>query len=206
MAKISRTVQELLLQILVEAFFFGVYLALFIFSTILLCKRPPSRMRYAMLAMTVIMYAASAAHLALSISLYLTFLEARLDNATAVFFLTYLPTINYILSDGIVLWRAWVLWNRKFLLFIPPLISIVRTVGITLASAIYYTRESAQVLFGKRVVPLQVLARALDFFVVGTNLWATGLIFIRHGSTDACCDRYLSNRHSGAILRKRLFS
>jgi len=125
------------------------------------------------------MYAVCAAHLGLSISLYLTFLESRLDRPIQVFFLTYLPPINYILSDGIVLWRAWVLWNREFLLFIPPLISLACTVGITLASAIYYCVKSDKVLFGEGVLPLEVLARALDFFVIGTNLWATSLVFIR---------------------------
>jgi len=38
--------------------------------------------------------------------------------------------VKYIPSDVIVLWRAWVLWNRRLLLFIPPLIFILCNVGV----------------------------------------------------------------------------
>ena len=37
--------------------------------------------------------------------------------------------MKYILSDGIVLWRAWIFWNQKLLLFVIPLISLVCTLG-----------------------------------------------------------------------------
>jgi hypothetical protein len=101
--------------------------------------------------------------------------------------------MKYILSDVIVLWRAWVLWNRRFLLFIPPLIYLVCTLGrylldilqndddyfppgLAVTSAMYYFLESNQVNRGKG---LATLARSGDFFILGTNLWATGLIFIR---------------------------
>ncbi|KAI0252402.1 hypothetical protein BJV78DRAFT_353456 [Lactifluus subvellereus] len=51
--------------------------------------------------------------------------------------LVYIPFVNYILSDCIVLWRAWVLWNRRFILFIPPLIFILCTLAISVASAVF---------------------------------------------------------------------
>jgi len=42
-----------------------------------------------------------------------------------------LIAVKYILSDGIVVWRAWVLWgpSRRFTIFIPPLFSLGCTLG-----------------------------------------------------------------------------
>jgi hypothetical protein len=40
-----------------------------------------------------------------------------------------LISVKYILSDGIVLWRAWVLWNRRVMLFILPFLFLVCTLG-----------------------------------------------------------------------------
>jgi hypothetical protein len=39
--------------------------------------------------------------------------------------------MKYILSDGIVLWRAWVLWDRRgrVMLFIMPILFLVGTLG-----------------------------------------------------------------------------
>ena len=38
---------------------------------------------------------------------------------------------KYILSDGIVVWRAWVVWgpSRRFALFTPPILSLVCMLG-----------------------------------------------------------------------------
>jgi hypothetical protein len=65
-----------------------------------------------------------------------------------VLVIVYLPTINvrhplrlhlrrmliagkYILSDAIVVWRAWVVWgpSRRFTVFTPPILSLVCTLG-----------------------------------------------------------------------------
>ena len=38
---------------------------------------------------------------------------------------------KYILSDAIVVWRAWVVWgpSRRFTVFTPPILSLVCTLG-----------------------------------------------------------------------------
>ncbi|KAH9959422.1 hypothetical protein BC827DRAFT_502912 [Russula dissimulans] len=176
------------LPILVETFFFGAYSALLVFSTILLCKRSPSRTRRAMLAISMVMYADSAAHWALVIAnLQNWWLSANLRVDIAV---TYLPIINYILSDGIVLWRAWVLWDRRLLLFIPPLISLLCTLAINVTSAIYLYESikvaetnSTEVKFGLKSSFEFDLSMRLEWstwcLTFGTNLWATSLIFVR---------------------------
>ncbi|KAH9969506.1 hypothetical protein BC827DRAFT_3813 [Russula dissimulans] len=88
--------------------------------------------------------------------------------------------VKYVLSDVIVLWRAWVLWNRRVLLFIPPMISLICTIGTTIASAIYFF-ESFTITGiddSKRILAIY-LEWTIWFLTFGTNLWATVLIFIR---------------------------
>ncbi|KAH9971920.1 hypothetical protein BGW80DRAFT_1317214, partial [Lactifluus volemus] len=36
---------------------------------------------------------------------------------------------KFILSDGIVLWRAWILWDRRVMLFILPFLFLVCMFG-----------------------------------------------------------------------------
>ncbi|KAI0252408.1 hypothetical protein BJV78DRAFT_1360933 [Lactifluus subvellereus] len=90
----------------------------------------------------------------------------------------YVPIVNYILSDCIVLWRAWVLWNRRFILFIPPLIFILCTLVISVASAAF-----AYEGFKTKSVRKTDISYTLRWYVWGltisTNVWATFLIFIR---------------------------
>jgi len=186
MAKIPEdtVMRVMLMPLLVETFFFGMYSAVFIFSTILLYRRPPSWMRHVMLALSMVMYAVSAAQWALIIS-YAEVIEAGLltKSVRIDFTLIYLPSVNYFLSDGILLWRAWVLWNRRFLLFIPPLIFLMCTFASTVASAIYFVESvhihSGYITTTGSTTIGNLLEWLVAFFTIGTNLWATGLIFIR---------------------------
>jgi len=138
-----------------------------------------------MLALSVVMYAVSATHWALIVTLSLVNRHTYRHASEIIFVILYLPTINYILSDGIVLWRAWVLWNRRLLVFIPPLISLVCTLGATIASSAYYLLGYLAIAhrhFSHLVEDDSLgfhLEWAIWFLTVGTNLWATGLIFIR---------------------------
>ncbi|KAH9969517.1 hypothetical protein BC827DRAFT_1372328 [Russula dissimulans] len=139
-----------------------------------------------MLALSMVMYAVSATDLALNIS-YIKALEAGLLTKvlTIFFVLKYLPSVNFMLSDGILLWRAWVLWNRRFLLFITPLIFLVCTFGTTIASAINFFNifqfegKSGYTMNKGQASTTTILIWSAIFFTIGTNIWATGLIFIR---------------------------
>ena len=114
-------------------------------------RRPSSHTRYAMLAVSMAMYAVSAAHWALNIEVYVKLLRFHrvVRRPIRDFALAYLPKINvsccskvtsqnlkcqltvvkYILSNAIVLWRAWVLWNHRPSLFTPPSIFLVCNIG-----------------------------------------------------------------------------
>jgi hypothetical protein len=103
-----------------------------------------------MLAVSAVMYAVSAIHWTVNMAIaakslrYGTLLITPFETLVTV----YLPTINvrhpsrlhlrrmliaakYILSDAIVVWRAWVVWgpSRRFTVFTPPILSLVCTLG-----------------------------------------------------------------------------
>ena len=103
-----------------------------------------------MLAVTAVMYTVSAVHWAVNMAITARSLRADTYLVTSfeLLVIIYLPTINvrhplslhlqqmliagkYILSDGIVVWRAWVVWgpSRRLALFTPPLLSLVCTLG-----------------------------------------------------------------------------
>jgi len=144
------------------------------------------------------MYAVSAAHLALSVAITVVSCDtASVTNDTLriIYVVQFLPVINYILSDGIILWRAWVLWNHKPLLFVIPLISLVCIIGTTIASAAYgyvgilgvnRNSEDHAPINLEGHVDINVedisISRYLEWAIlsltVDTNLWATCLIFI----------------------------
>ena len=104
-----------------------------------------------MLAVTAAMYTVSALHWAVNMVIAAKSLraDALLITPFEMLAASCLPFINvrhllrlphlrrmliagkYILGDGIVVWRAWVLWgpSRRFTLFTPPILSLVCMLG-----------------------------------------------------------------------------
>ncbi|KAI9462392.1 hypothetical protein BJY52DRAFT_145100 [Lactarius psammicola] len=171
---------------LCETFFFGVYTAVFLFSGMfMLSKRPSTPVRNSMLAVSAVMYAVSATHWAMNIAISAKSLKVDKDFMTPFEMLvfTHLPTVNYILCGGIVVWRAWVLWgpNRRSTVFIPPLFSLVCTFVLSTAGAACVHVETEYDLYesGRDGGVSHYLEWTVWGLSVGTNLWATGLICIR---------------------------
>jgi len=189
----------LTIPLLFESVFFGAYSALFLFSIIVLSRRSPSRARNTTIALSVVMYAVSAVHLALSVATIVVNCNTAsgiTDTVRIIYVIQFLPVINYILSDFIVLWRAWVLWNHKPLLFVIPLISLVCIIGATIAGTAYgsvgilgvnltFNPIDGTILNGYIDINVEDMAIsrylgwAILSLIVDTNLWATCLIFIR---------------------------
>jgi hypothetical protein len=105
---------------------------------------------------------------------------------------------KYILSDGIVLWRAWILWDRRVVLFILPFLSLVCTLGehairslgsgsfhdkcfSTVATIVSATCVSDGIIINS--IRVRHTGHAFTWTILGltvcTNLWATSLMFIR---------------------------
>ncbi|KAI0252426.1 hypothetical protein BJV78DRAFT_355846 [Lactifluus subvellereus] len=153
------------------------YTALFVFSAFFMLRRGLSnRTRKTMLVVSVIMYAAAASHWALNMSIAARRLRAIPPSEAVV--LLYVTSVNYILSDGIVLWRAWVLWNRRSVLFIPPLIFLLSTLVLSVAAAATSYKDSVTKSVRKTDTS-HTLKWCIWGFTISTNLWATCLIFIR---------------------------
>ncbi|KAI0252411.1 hypothetical protein BJV78DRAFT_1352427 [Lactifluus subvellereus] len=168
---------------LCETFLFGVYSALFAFSTFLMLRKGLSnRTTNAMLVVSVVMYGAAATHWALEIALTIrqsTHSKVHvMPTPSESVALIYVPAINFFLSDSIVLWRAWVLWNRRSMWFIPPLIFLFSTLVFSVAGLVLayegFTTHSAY-----KANMSYILKWILWGFTISTNLWATCLIFIR---------------------------
>ncbi|KAI0269759.1 hypothetical protein BC834DRAFT_967501 [Gloeopeniophorella convolvens] len=168
-----------------ETFFFGIYTVLFTFSmAFLFLKRGRTWTRDLVLAASVVMYTVSATHWAINTALLVR--AARNSSATGTVMspaeelaITYVPSINYVLSDAIVVWRAWVLWGRRYDLFIPPILFLLGTIATSVVSAAIASKsvisDTLQAEFNI-IVGLDYSAGGL---IILTNLWATGLIFIR---------------------------
>lgn len=166
---------------LCETLFFGIFTAVFFYSSVfILSKRPSTPVRNAMLAVSAVMYAVSALHWVVNMVIAARCLRAGEINMSPFELLVviYLPTINYILSDGIVVWRAWVLWGRRSPVFIPPLFSLVCTPVLSAAGAafLYVGAERGS---GRDGDVSRYIGWTVWGLSVGTNLWATGLICIR---------------------------
>ncbi|KAI0252430.1 hypothetical protein BJV78DRAFT_356190 [Lactifluus subvellereus] len=139
-----------------------------------------NRTRNALLGVSAVMYAVSATHWALVIAIAIRGLRVGkiLVTPPKALAIVYLPTINYILSDGIVLWRAWVLWDRRVTLFVPPLLFLVCTLVTSIVSAVY-AYDGSVTKSGHQTNMSHAFGWSIWGFTVGTNLWSTSLIFIR---------------------------
>ncbi|ETW76290.1 hypothetical protein HETIRDRAFT_480361 [Heterobasidion irregulare TC 32-1] len=131
-----------------QAFFYGVYTILIIFSTYhLVQKDMRSRANIIMLMATLVMFAVSTSHAALDmvilIQQFVSIFIGHPDLPLATRFIvannavigyeigqTYLYTINGILSDAVVVWRAWVLWQDNRKLVLAPLVLLLGSLCI----------------------------------------------------------------------------
>ncbi|KAI0064802.1 hypothetical protein BV25DRAFT_190053 [Artomyces pyxidatus] len=52
----------------------------------------------------------------------------------------YSPTLNFILGDAIVAWRAWVIWDRSYRVLIVPIMLLVGTTGVVAAELVLGVR------------------------------------------------------------------
>ncbi|KAI0318547.1 hypothetical protein OF83DRAFT_1115379 [Amylostereum chailletii] len=107
--RISPDIFSYVSSVLLETAFFSIFTVLIVISTwILMRKGLNSRPSKAMLAATFVMYAAATAHWAVQLDVFFQSDEDETDQlyqcAPAA-----LLSVNIILSDIIVLWRAWIL-------------------------------------------------------------------------------------------------
>lgn len=199
-------VEDYLLIFFIGNIFYGLFIVLITLSTYFLCFQGiKSRASVGLLVVTMIMFATSSTYLGLSlanallnsqINLYAAIQSAtdvqlsiyhkliqmlvlpRLQNAQ-----NFLPVINYVLSDAIVIWRAWVLWEHNIRVLAAPIVLLIGTTGAALASAAFEVKLAADgyhtTAASGNLTSLGNLQYAVWFMTLATNLVATVLISIK---------------------------
>jgi len=132
-------------------FFFGVFALLVLISSwTLIRKGLDNPARRTMLVVTLTIFTSSACYWALSLTILLRDLRdvlvnhldlsfadkfALTNNRVSRMYLgeVYLATINYSLSDAVVVWRAWSLWSgstpwTKFKVFVVPISLLIGSI------------------------------------------------------------------------------
>ncbi|KAK0474909.1 hypothetical protein IW261DRAFT_1648914 [Armillaria novae-zelandiae] len=172
-----------------EILLYGMYTCLFASSLyILLCKKKKTRVVNIMIALNTIMWSLATAHLAVSFNQNYRgiFRDHGVENPTAfennaspwICTELALENVNFILGDSVVIWRAWVLWNRKRWILVVSagclLVTLGAGIGVIYAFA---TAPKAVSVFDNPSLHIWELMFILS--TMGTNIWATSLIAYR---------------------------
>lgn len=140
----SDAVKVGIIAVACQSIVYGVYAMLFMLSTYILLHRGfQSRANVALLSATTVMFIVSTAYLILCV--VITILELTqtgnqryahtLDQLTVA--QVYVPAINSAISDAVVIWRAWVLWEDNRKVMIVPLVLLVGSIAAMCTSAGY---------------------------------------------------------------------
>ncbi|KAJ7105421.1 hypothetical protein C8R43DRAFT_1046821 [Mycena crocata] len=143
------TLMYVVFDLVVQTFFFGVYTLLIYLSTRMLLKRGlKARSNRVMLTLTLFMYLLSTGYLAYSVAYVVRRMQVYVNNAPFETIqipahgeiTTWSPVfnsiilVNYVLSDGVVVWRAWVICNRRLrkYLWITTVFLVLTAIGVGL--------------------------------------------------------------------------
>ncbi|KAK0479576.1 hypothetical protein IW261DRAFT_146816 [Armillaria novae-zelandiae] len=172
-----------------EIFLHGMYTALWLVSMyLLLFKRKRTTVIIVMTVLNIVMWIVATSHMAISFEQnYHAFLFRHAaddptvweDNASPnIYSQISLEAVNIIIGDGIVIWRAWILWGRKWW--------VIFTSGTlltgTLAAAVGIIRAYTMAPPGITVFDNPTLSTWAIAFIsstLTTNLWATSLVAYR---------------------------
>ncbi|KAG7443795.1 uncharacterized protein BT62DRAFT_934758 [Guyanagaster necrorhizus] len=171
-----------------EVFLHGLYTGLFLASMyLLLFKKKKNRVVAVMTLVNCLMYAVATAHMIINFRQnFAAFLWHNGAKDDSVFHDTssvtqwsqlMLEVVNIALGDGIVIWRAWILWNRRWWIILSSVLLLLGTMasGIGLVYTVA-TAPTGVVFTDPR---LEVWAVAFILSTFSTNAWATTLVAYR---------------------------
>ncbi|KAI0313843.1 hypothetical protein OF83DRAFT_1175289 [Amylostereum chailletii] len=173
-----------LLAGLFEALFLGVFTILFIFTGYhLLFVRSTSRLRCVLCFLSAVMYATSVSHWAI----YVYSLSKSLSPPGADQAPSWKPTIAegvaaiYLpctSTDAIVVWRAWVICERRTRIFIPPFFFLLALIGVSIASIVLSYRWF--LFTDTSVGDASLINGGVSWILtILTNVWATAAVGVR---------------------------
>ncbi|KAF5378553.1 hypothetical protein D9615_007037 [Tricholomella constricta] len=170
---------------------YGMFIMLFAFSTFTLLRRGlASRSTQAMLGLTLIAFLACSVIcisyivgnvigvkgvLVDSAGILDESILARVNKRTTLITIITIvtPMVLSILSDSVVIWRAWVLYPDKQWIMLVPCALLFGTIGVTIAYLVIFLK-------GVQYPALQpILFLASLTFSLATNVVATSLIFYK---------------------------
>ncbi|KAI0310788.1 hypothetical protein OF83DRAFT_829606 [Amylostereum chailletii] len=190
--KLEASTAESITLIVTETLAFGVFSLLVVLSTYILIERGlKAKATKAMLTVTVVMYAVAATHWASR--LHFSYMFAHLNTKSThdierVFYSplnqcvpTALLVIDILLSDAIVIWRAWILWSHNrcvrftsaLLLLGTLILSAHNAQSVCRTTPFDAGRPERQLSATVSDDVFGAAALALSFF---TNLWSTSLV------------------------------
>ncbi|PBK64479.1 hypothetical protein ARMSODRAFT_463459 [Armillaria solidipes] len=172
-----------------EILLYGMYTCLFASSLyILLCKKKKTKVVNIMIALNTIMWSLATSHLAVSFNQNYRGIfrdhgvedPTEFENNASPWICTELAleNVNFILGDSVVIWRAWVLWNRKRWILLVSAVLLLVTLGAGIGVIFAFaTAPKAVSVFDNPSLHIWELMFILS--TMGTNIWATSLIAYR---------------------------
>ncbi|KAI0091446.1 hypothetical protein BDY19DRAFT_626890 [Irpex rosettiformis] len=192
--------------LLAEAIIYGIYVLTFSVTVIYLLKRP-SKTHNILTIVTIIMFTLSTAHMGLLASSILRHihdgiigdgLEFRDPAYPEPYLQIVIECLNCILGDSIIIWRAWVLWNRNKVVLAIPATLLVGALACTLglchavvvdpAGAVTFTTPEVQ-HWGAGALGLTFVA----------NIWGVVLVALRLRTYQKQVASSLPSRGSSTI-------
>ncbi|PBL03948.1 hypothetical protein ARMGADRAFT_1070451 [Armillaria gallica] len=172
-----------------EMLLYGMYTCLFVGSLYLMVfKRKKTKVIVVMIVLNTIMWSLATSHMAVSFQQnFHAFLrehgadrpEVFEDNASpSIHSQLSLKSVNSVIGDGIVIWRVWVLWNRKrWILIVSTILLLTTLVGAIGVVQSFATAPQDVSVFDNRSLTAWGLAFIAS--TLTTNIWATTLIAYR---------------------------
>ncbi|KAJ7772723.1 hypothetical protein DFH07DRAFT_171303 [Mycena maculata] len=228
-AQIKSTGQFLIIYgvvgLVIQTFFYGVYTVLIVLSTRMLLKRGlKSRANKVMFIVTMFMYLLSAAYWAYSVADVVDRMKLFVDDPqnlansskdahddvtkwSPVF--NALSYINYILSDAVVVWRAWVLCLRKhrkylcitIVFFILTSLAVVGTIVFNIiafvAAPYAILPNSSYLVKGINVLQITMMGMSLLSNISATTVVGVTAWHHRQAIQDSLSDSH-GKKHSRA--------
>ncbi|TFY71981.1 hypothetical protein EVG20_g1031 [Dentipellis fragilis] len=169
-----------------EAVLFGIYTVLFVAAMYLLFRRrheiPAKSVHTFFIIATIVMYCVSIVHLGLAIRVFFNgYLNGFIWDPSMIgtdpicIVKLYLPAVNFVLSDAIVLWRAYLLWNFDKRILVVPGILVLGTLGVAIVGA----QQAATHMLTIQLDATYSWDLAMNCLTLATNLVVTGLIAVR---------------------------
>ncbi|KAJ7497684.1 hypothetical protein FB451DRAFT_1212407 [Mycena latifolia] len=196
----SRSVGEplpyVVFRLVAQTFFFGVYTLLVSLSTRMLLKRGlKTRVNRVMFLVILFMYLLSAAYWAYCIAYTVEIMQAYGDSRVTSFdtghntitewspVFNAVVSINYVLGDAVVAWRAWIISQRKLrkylwiaiVFVVLTAMAVFTTIGFRITGFIQYSIENSQEssYLGRTVDILQMVTIACS---LTSNIIATAVV------------------------------